>query len=152
MTDPKTSGIGAILERLPHRYPFLLADRVLEIHPGHSIRALKNVTYNEQFFSGHFPDRPVMPGVILIEALAQVAGILWLMSPDGPRDEATCMKLEGLEKARFRRPVWPEDQLLLSARSGHGTHPMARFSAAAFVGDDQVADAEITLTRQTTDV
>src|SRR4249919_3078879 len=109
MTEALQLDIQAILERLPHRYPFLLVDRVLEIHPGQSIRALKNVTYNEPFFTGHFPHRPLMPGVIVIEALAQTAGILSFVTSGIPPHETTCFYLVGLDKARFRKPVMPGD-------------------------------------------
>src|SRR6185312_17549375 len=96
VTDAHSLDIDAILERLPLRYPFLLVDRVLEIDPGRSIRALKNVTYNEQFFSGHFPGRPLMPGVIVLEALAQAASLLFLMSADQLPHEAASLDFVGL--------------------------------------------------------
>ena len=98
-------------ERLPHRYPFLLVDRVLECRPGQSIRALKNVTYNEPFFPGHFPGRPVMPGVMIIEALAQAAGILCFVTATSFPTTDTRFYFVGIDKARFRRPVVPGDQL-----------------------------------------
>jgi 3-hydroxyacyl-[acyl-carrier-protein] dehydratase len=148
MTDPRGLNIGAILERLPHRYPMLLIDRVIEIHPGRSIRALKNVTYNEQFFSGHFPLRPLMPGVIVVEALAQAASVLALLSPGPLRREAASLHFMGLEKARFRKPVMPGDQLLLHAHLESDLNEMMRFKAVALVGADQVATAEILLTAQ----
>ena len=110
MTEAVQLDMQAILERLPHRYPFLLVDRVLECRPGESIRALKNVTYNEPFFPGHFPGRPVMPGVMIIEALAQVAGILCFITADVIPDENTRFYFVAIDKARFRRPVVPGDQ------------------------------------------
>ena len=111
----KQAGFGhhEILRRLPHRYPFLLVDRVLECVPGKSIRALKNVTINEPFFPGHFPGRPVMPGVMIIEALAQTAGILAFVTADVYPDENSRFYFVGIDKARFRRPVEPGDQLIL---------------------------------------
>src|SRR3974390_3132510 len=107
MTDPTQLDINAILKRLPHRYPFLLVDRVLECRAGESIRALKNVTYNEPFFPGHFPGRPLMPGVMIIEALAQAAGILCFASANVIPDDDTRLYLVAIDRARFRRPVVP---------------------------------------------
>ena len=115
MTEPIRIDINAILKQLPHRYPFLLVDRVLECEPGKSIRALKNVTYNEPFFPGHFPHRPVMPGVMIIEALAQTAGILAFVTAGVMPDENTRFYFVGIDKARFRKPVEPGDQLILTA-------------------------------------
>src|SRR5258707_7068360 len=105
-----------ILRRLPHRYPFMLVDRILECIPGESVRALKNVTYNEPYFPGHFPHRPVMPGVIILEALAQVAGILAFTTLGVVPDEDTRFYFVGVDKARFRKPVRPGDQLILTAK------------------------------------
>src|SRR5207253_3992382 len=109
MTEPVDLDIQAILERLPHRYPFLLVDRVLECRPGESIRALKNVTYNEPYFQGHFPSRPVMPGVIIIEALAQAAGILCFVTAGVIPDAETRFYFVGIAKARFRPPAAPRN-------------------------------------------
>jgi 3-hydroxyacyl-[acyl-carrier-protein] dehydratase len=133
----------AILERLPHRYPFLLVDRVLECRPGESIRALKNVTYNEPFFPGHFPGRPVMPGVMIVEALAQAAGILCFVTANVIPDQDTRFYFVGIDKARFRRPVVPGDQLLLTARLQRSLRGIWRFSTVALVGDSEVAHAEM---------
>ena len=116
MTDATQLDIQCILRYLPHRYPFLLVDRVLEWHNGRNIRALKNVTYNEPFFPGHFPGRPVMPGVIIIEALAQTAGILTFLSANVIPDAETRFYFVGIDKARFRKPVEPGDQLVLTAQ------------------------------------
>src|SRR3954469_5960141 len=116
MTDPITLDINAIVQLLPHRYPFLLVDRVLECNPGKNIRALKNVTYNEPFFPGHFPHRPVMPGVMILEALAQTAGILAFVTAGVMPDENTRLYFVGIDKARFRKPVEPGDQLVLTAK------------------------------------
>jgi 3-hydroxyacyl-[acyl-carrier-protein] dehydratase len=107
--------IQRILQKLPHRYPFLLVDRVLEIEKGVRIKALKNVTYNEPFFSGHFPARPVMPGVLMLEALAQAAALLSFESADAQPDENTVVYFAGIDGARFKRPVGPGDQLILEA-------------------------------------
>ena len=143
MTEPLELDMQAILERLPHRYPFLLVDRVLECHPGHSIRALKNVTYNEPYFPGHFPGRPVMPGVIIIEAMAQAAGILCFVTANVIPDAKTRFFFVGIDKARFRRPVVPGDQLILTAQLQRTLRGIWRYSTAASVGEHEVAHAEM---------
>ena len=143
MTEAVQLDMQAILERLPHRYPFLLVDRVLECRPGESIRALKNVTYNEPFFPGHFPGRPVMPGVMIMEALAQVAGILCFITADVIPDENTRFYFVAIDKARFRRPVVPGDQLLLTAQLERSLKGIWRFSTKALVGDQEVAHADM---------
>ena len=143
MTEPLQLDMQAILERLPHRYPFLLVDRVLECHPGESIRALKNVTYNEPYFPGHFPGRPVMPGVIIIEAMAQAAGILCFVTANVIPDAKTRFFFVGIDKARFRRPVVPGDQLILTAQLQRTLRGIWRFSTAASVGEHEVAHAEM---------
>ena len=143
MTEPLELDMQAILERLPHRYPFLLVDRVLECHPGHSIRALKNVTYNEPYFPGHFPGRPVMPGVIIIEAMAQTAGILCFVTANVIPDAKTRFFFVGIDKARFRRPVVPGDQLVLTAQLQRTLKGIWRYSTAASVGEHEVAHAEM---------
>ena len=107
--------IHEILKYLPHRYPFLLVDRVLSCEPGKDITALKNVTINEPFFNGHFPNYPVMPGVLVIEALAQTAGLLTLKSVDAKPDEDSIFYFVGIDAARFKKPVQPGDQLILKA-------------------------------------
>ena len=145
MSDAVQMDIKGIMRQLPHRYPFLLVDRVLECHSGESIRALKNVTYNEPFFSGHFPNRPVMPGVIIIEALAQSAGILAFVTGGVIPDENTKFYFVGIDKARFRKPVVPGDQLILSAKLERAFKGIWRFSTAAYVGTDEVASAEMML-------
>jgi len=146
MTEAVQLDMQAILERLPHRYPFLLVDRVLECRPGESIRALKNVTYNEPFFPGHFPDRPVMPGVMIIEALAQVAGILCFVTANVIPDHNTRLYLVAIDKARFRRPVVPGDQLLLTAQLERSLKGIWRFSTVAMVDDQEVAQAQLMAT------
>jgi 3-hydroxyacyl-[acyl-carrier-protein] dehydratase len=143
MTEPLQLDMQAILERLPHRYPFLLVDRVLECHPGHSIRALKNVTYNEPYFPGHFPGRPVMPGVIIIEAMAQAAGILCFVTANVIPDAKTRFFFVGIDKARFRRPVVPGDQLILTAQLQRTLKGIWRYSTVASVGEHEVAHAEM---------
>jgi 3-hydroxyacyl-[acyl-carrier-protein] dehydratase len=145
MSDPVQLDIYGILKQLPHRYPFLLVDRVVELHPGETIRALKNVTYNEPFFSGHFPHRPVMPGVIIIEALAQTAGILAFVTGGVVPDADTKFYFVGIDKARFRKPVEPGDQLVLTAKIERIMKGIWRFSSAAYVGSDEVAGADMML-------
>lgn len=148
-TDLTQLDINAILKYLPHRYPFLLVDRVLECRAGESIRALKNVTYNEPFFPGHFPTRPVMPGVMIIEALAQAAGILCFVSVGVIPDENTRFYFVGIDKARFRKPVIPGDQLLLTAHVERNLKGIWRFSTAALVDGNEVANAEMMVAPET---
>jgi len=143
MTDATQLDIHEILRLLPHRYPFLLVDRVLECKPGESIRALKNVTYNEPFFPGHFPVRPVMPGVMIIEALAQAAGILTFVTAGVVPKQGTKFYFVGIDKARFRKPVEPGDQLVLTAHLERSFKGIWKFSTAAFVGDAEVANADM---------
>ena len=135
--------INAILKQLPHRYPFLLVDRVVECVKGKHIRALKNVTYNEPFFPGHFPYRPVMPGVMIIEALAQTAGILAFITAGVIPDEDTRFYFVGIDKARFRKPVEPGDQLVLTATLERAFKGIWKFSTAALVDGNEVAHAEM---------
>lgn len=137
-----TLDIKQILERLPHRFPFLLVDRVIEIELGKRIVALKNVTINEPFFPGHFPHHPVMPGVLIVEAMAQAAGILGLISDDSDGASRTSViYLAGIDKARFKRPVVPGDQLILSATIERTMRGIQRYAAQARVGDNLVAEA-----------
>jgi len=149
VTDDISLDINAILKQLPHRYPFLLVDRVLECRKGESIRALKNVTYNEPFFPGHFPHRPVMPGVMIIEALAQTAGILAFLTAGVVPDEDTRFYFVGIDKARFRRPVEPGDQLILTAKLERQMRGIWKFSASALVGDVEAACAEMMVAPET---
>ena len=149
MTDPMQLDINEILRYLPHRYPFLLVDRVLECRPGETIRALKNVTYNEPFFPGHFPGRPVMPGVIIIEALAQTAGILAFASVNTIPTEQTRFYFVGIDKARFRKPVIPGDQLILNATVQRSLRGIWKFETRALVGETEVAHAEMMVAPET---
>jgi 3-hydroxyacyl-[acyl-carrier-protein] dehydratase len=143
MTDPIRLDINAILKQLPHRYPFLLVDRVIECEKGKSIRAIKNVTYNEPFFPGHFPYRPVMPGVMIIEALAQTAGILAFITAGVIPDENTRFFFVGIDKARFRKPVEPGDQLVLTATLERSMKGIWKFSTTALVDEAEVCSAEM---------
>jgi 3-hydroxyacyl-[acyl-carrier-protein] dehydratase len=143
MTDPIRLDINAILKQLPHRYPFLLVDRVVECEKGKSIRALKNVTYNEPFFPGHFPYRPVMPGVMILEALAQTAGILAFITAGVVPNENSRLYFVGIDKARFRKPVEPGDQLVLTAILERSLKGIWKFSTAALVDENEVCSAEM---------
>jgi 3-hydroxyacyl-[acyl-carrier-protein] dehydratase len=143
MTEVVQLDIHSILKLLPHRYPFLMVDRVLECHAGQSIRALKNVTFNEPYFMGHFPQRPVMPGVMIIEALAQTAGILAFVTSGVVPDADTKFYFVGIDKARFRKPVEPGDQLILQVQLTRSFKGIWRFSSAASVGDSEVASADM---------
>jgi 3-hydroxyacyl-[acyl-carrier-protein] dehydratase len=137
--------IYAILKYLPHRYPFLLVDRVLECKSGESIRAVKNVTFNEPFFTGHFPERPVMPGVMILEALAQTAGILTYNTLRKIPNANTRFYFAGIDGCRFRRPVEPGDQLILTAKVGRNMKGIWKLSTAAYVGEAEAASAEMML-------
>ena len=146
MTESLDMDINAVMRQLPHRYPFLLVDRVLECVPGKSIRALKNVTFNEPFFTGHFPHRPVMPGVMIIEALAQAAGILAFRTVGVFPDEHTRFFFVGIDKARFRKPVEPGDQLILKAELVRSFKGIWKFATVAEVAGEEVASAEMMVT------
>jgi 3-hydroxyacyl-[acyl-carrier-protein] dehydratase len=143
MTESVSFDIMGVQRLLTHRYPFLLVDRVLECVKGESVRAIKNVTVNEPFFPGHFPHRPVMPGVLIIEALAQAAGILAFHTAGIVPDENTRFFFVGIDKARFRKPVEPGDQLILTAKLERQMRGIWKFSAVAYVGDAEVASAEM---------
>ena len=141
MSEPFSMDISAVLAQLPHRYPFLLVDRVIACVPGESIEAIKNVTVNEPFFPGHFPYRPVMPGVMILEALAQAAGILAFKTAGGVPDESTGFYFVGIDGARFRKPVEPGDQLVLKARLERAIRGIWKFSTVAEVDGREVASA-----------
>ncbi len=149
MTEPVSLDIMGVMRLLPHRYPFLLVDRVLEIHKGRSIRALKNITVNEPFFPGHFPYRPVMPGVIILEALAQTCGVLAFVTADVVPDESTRFYFVGIDEARFRKPVEPGDQLILTAKLERQMRGIWKFSTIAYVGDDEVTSASMMVAPET---
>jgi 3-hydroxyacyl-[acyl-carrier-protein] dehydratase len=133
--------IGDILKILPHRFPFLLIDRVTEIVPRERIVALKNVTVNEPFFTGHFPEVPILPGVIMIECMAQ-AGAVLLLTELGDRDNKLVV-FTGVERARFRRPVVPGDQLRIEVQVKSWRGTAGRMAGLAFVGEKKVAEATI---------
>lgn len=141
--------IHEILRLLPHRYPFLMVDRVTAIDVGKSIQAMKNVTINEPFFNGHFPRRPVMPGVLMLEAMAQAAALLSFATQGTSPDDKTVYYFAGIDAARFKRPVEPGDQLrmdvtLLRAKSG-----IYKFKGTTHVGEELACEAELMCTIRT---
>jgi 3-hydroxyacyl-[acyl-carrier-protein] dehydratase len=138
--------IRAILEHLPHRFPFLLVDRVLELEKGKRIVAIKNVTINEPFFTGHFPHVPVMPGVLIIEAMAQAAGILSFQTMGRVSDERSVYYFVGIDQARFKRPVSPGDQIRLEVEIIRTVRSIWKFSGKALVDGELVAEAELMCT------
>jgi 3-hydroxyacyl-[acyl-carrier-protein] dehydratase len=141
-----TMDIHAILKKLPHRYPILLVDRVLELDKGVRIKALKNVSINEPFFEGHFPHHPVMPGVLMLEALAQAAAILSFDSLEGETDDKTVYYFAGIDGARFKRPVGPGDQLILDVTLDRAKSGIYKFKARASVDGMLAVEAELMCT------
>jgi 3-hydroxyacyl-[acyl-carrier-protein] dehydratase len=141
MSEAFGMDINAVLAQLPHRYPFLLVDRVVACVPGERIEAYKNVTFNEPFFPGHFPHRPVMPGVMILEALAQAAGILAFKTAGVVPDENSRFYFVGIDEARFRRPVEPGDRLVLKAKLERTIRGIWKFSTVAEVDGELVASA-----------
>jgi 3-hydroxyacyl-[acyl-carrier-protein] dehydratase len=138
--------IHKIMEMLPHRYPMLLVDRVLALEPGVRISAIKNVTINEPFFTGHFPKRPVMPGVMMLEALAQAAGLLAFESAGIQLDDKTVFYFVGIDNARFKRPVEPGDQLRLEVKMDRVRAGIYKFNAQGLVGDELAVSADLMCT------
>lgn len=143
--------IHHILKKLPHRYPILLVDRVLEIEAGQRIRALKNVSINEPYFMGHFPHRPVMPGVLMLEALAQAAAILTFHSTGLEPDDSRVYYFVGIDAARFKRPVEPGDQLTLDVRLDRSRGGIFKFDARALVGEQVAVEAQLMCTMRDID-
>lgn len=141
--DPSTIDIQGILEYLPHRYPFLLVDRVLDYKVGESIQAVKNVTINEPFFQGHFPVMPVMPGVLIVEAMAQAAGILTFLTTETKPGEDNIYYLAGIDGARFKQPVVPGDQLIIDVSVHKSVRNIWKFKTQATVEGKVVCSAEI---------
>ena len=143
MTNKIEMNISEILSHLPHRYPFVLVDRVISIEPGKTITALKNVTINEPFFPGHFPHHPVMPGVLIVEALAQAAAILSFKTDNQMPTDDSVYYFAGIDKARFKKPVGPGDQLILEANISRILKGIWQYSCRALVDDVVVAEANI---------
>jgi len=140
--------IHEVLQYLPHRYPFLLIDRVLDCAPGESLTAIKNVTVNEPFFQGHFPHRPVMPGVMILEAMAQATGILAFRTTETRPSEHLLYYLVGIDDARFKQPVEPGDQLIIEVRTERNMRGLWKFSAEAKVEGKLVASANLMCARK----
>jgi len=138
--------IHEVLKYLPHRYPFLMIDRVLECEPGKRIVALKNVSINEPHFPGHFPQRPVMPGVLILEAMAQAAAILALRTLNVKPDDRSIYYYAGIDNARFKRPVEPGEQMLIEVGILGSKRGIWKFNCAARVGDALAAEADILCT------
>jgi 3-hydroxyacyl-[acyl-carrier-protein] dehydratase len=138
--------IHQVLELLPHRYPFLLVDRVLSYEPGKKLVAIKNVTINEPFFGGHFPHHPVMPGVLIVEALAQAAAILSFKTMNGRGDDQSVYYFVGIDKARFKKPVTAGDTLMLEVTLQRYVRGIWKFWTEARVEDKVVAEAELMCT------
>jgi 3-hydroxyacyl-[acyl-carrier-protein] dehydratase len=149
MTESFKMDIEQIMRQLPHRYPFLLVDRVLACVPGEYLQALKNVTFNEPFFPGHFPHRPVMPGVMIIEALAQACGILAFKTVRVVPNTETRFYFVAIDNARFRKPVEPGDQLLLKVTLKRAFKGIWKFHGVAEVDGQEVASAEIMVAPET---
>lgn len=150
MSDLGTMDIHEILEYLPHRYPILLVDRVLSLVPGERIVALKNVSMNEPFFPGHYPHHPVMPGVLIIEALAQAAALLSFKSGEGKPDSNSVYYFVGIDGARFKKPVMPGDQLHLEVSILATKRGLWKYAGRATVDGALVAEAEIMATMRST--
>lgn len=141
--------IHEILKKLPHRYPILLVDRVLELEKGKRIRAFKNVSINEPFFEGHFPHRPVMPGVLMLEALAQAAALLSFETLGKLPDDKTVYYFAGIDGARFKRPVEPGDQLILDVTLDRMKSGIFKYTARALVGEELAVEAQLMCTMRT---
>ena len=135
--------VTEIMKYLPHRYPFLLLDKVVECKRGESILAIKNITINEHFFQGHFPQTPVFPGVLILEALAQASGVLVLSDPQMRPSQESLFLFVGIESARFKRPVVPGDQLRLESRLTRMKRNYGVFDTNAYVDDEIAASAEL---------
>ena len=144
--NPPLLDIHKILKKLPHRYPFLLVDRVIEFEKDKRLLALKNVTINEPFFVGHFPVRPVMPGVLILEALAQTAALLSFESAGQDISDDMVVYFVGIDGARFKRPVEPGDQLKLEAQLDRARAGIYKYKTKAFVDGEVVAEAELMCT------
>jgi 3-hydroxyacyl-[acyl-carrier-protein] dehydratase len=151
MSKPPFLDIHAIMRQLPHRYPFLLIDRVLECTPGESLVALKNVTINEPFFPGHFPHHPVMPGVLILEAMAQATGLLAFATIGKAPSEDELYYFVGIDKARFREPVEPGDQLIFRVKVLATKRGIWKFSGVAEVEGRTAAEAELMCAAQKLD-
>lgn len=149
MTDSTAVDIHKIREILPHRYPFLLVDRVVDFTLGKTLTAIKNVTINEPFFQGHFPDRPVFPGVLILEAMAQASAILASHSAEVGEDQKIIFLFAGVDRARFKRPVEPGDQLVIDVEQTHYKARVWKYATRASVDSRLAASAEVMFTYRT---
>jgi len=143
MTKKTSMDIHEILDHLPHRYPFVLIDKVISLELGKEITAIKNVTINEPFFPGHFPYHPVMPGVLIVEAMAQAAAILSFKTMDTKPSEESVYYFAGIDKARFKKPVSPGDQIILNVKIDRVLKGIWKYSGTAKVFDEVVAEASM---------
>ncbi len=143
MTNKTNMDIHEILDHLPHRYPFVLIDRVVSLDLGKEITAIKNVTINEPFFPGHFPYHPVMPGVLIVEAMAQAAAILSFKTMNTKPSEESVYYFAGIDSARFKKPVSPGDQIILNVKIVRILKGIWKYSGVATVGNDIVAEASM---------
>jgi 3-hydroxyacyl-[acyl-carrier-protein] dehydratase len=148
MTTSTAMDIHRILDKLPHRYPFLMIDRVLELQPGAYVKAIKNVSINEPFFPGHFPVRPVMPGVMMIEAMAQAAAVLAFVTKGTAAGDDTVVYLLGIDNARFKRLVEPGDQLVLEAWQDRVKAGIHKYRAKASVDGQLAVECELICTER----
>ncbi len=146
MSEQAVMDIHQILKQLPHRYPILLVDRVVSLTKGERIVALKNVTINEPFFTGHFPHRPVMPGVLILEAMAQSAALLSFATEGVTPDDKTVYYFAGIDGARFKRPVEPGDQLTMAVSLERAKAGIYKFKGVTRVGDEVACEAELMCT------
>lgn len=146
MTKTTTMNIHDVLKRLPHRYPFLLVDKVLEVEEGKRIKAVKNVTINEPFFGGHFPNRPVMPGVLMLEAMAQTSALLSLTPAGDQPDPDMVYYFVGIDNARFKRPVEPGDQLVMETTVDRARGGIYKFHSVATVDGELACEADLMCT------
>jgi 3-hydroxyacyl-[acyl-carrier-protein] dehydratase len=140
--------VMGLFEYLPHRYPFLLVDRVTDLVPGETVKGYKNITMNEEIFNGHFPGQPIFPGVLMLEAMAQVSGVLAFETKGTRPADGVTYLFGGVEKARFRRPVVPGDRLDMESRILADRSKMMKFEASAFVDGDLACSAILTVVEQ----
>lgn len=141
-------GYSQLKHYLPHRYPFMLLDRVISCRPGLSITGYKNVTFNEPFFQGHFPDVPIMPGVLIVEAMAQLSGVLGFISKGKTSEDGYLYLFAGVDKVRFKKQVVPGDQLILTSELTMEKQDIYKFNCRAYVGEKLAASAQVMIARQ----
>lgn len=150
MSNERVMNINEVMQYLPHRYPFLLVDRVLELARGEYVRGYKNITFNEPCFTGHFPEHPIFPGVLIVEALAQISGVLAFESKGTRPGDGTLYLLGGIEKTRFKRPVIPGDRLTLESRILADRSRVMKFECKAWVDEQLACSTEVTVVQTQT--